>query len=170
MKTYVLERSQVINRSRRETFAFFCDAFNLEQITPPFLKFRILTPAPIRMAQGTLIDYQLSLSGVPFRWRTLIEEWTPDERFVDTQIRGPYRFWHHTHTFAELGPERTLVTDRVLYSLPLGFLGSIAHSLWVERTLRRIFDYRAEMTAQLLDGQWQPVFRTEWHEQPVSAD
>jgi hypothetical protein len=151
MENHVLERSQVINRSLAETFEFFCDAFNLERITPPFLKFRILNPPPISLQQGTLIDYQLSLFGLPFRWRTLIEQWKPGERFVDRQLGGPYALWQHTHTFEALGPDRTLVRDRVEYRLPLGFLGRIAHRLWVRRTLETIFDYRAQMTDRLLN-------------------
>ncbi len=151
MKHYVLERTQIINQSRTETFAFFGDAFNLGQITPPLLRFRILTPLPIRMQQGGLIDYQLLLFGLPFRWRTRIEDWSPDERFVDRQIKGPYLLWHHTHTFEAIGPHQTLMTDRVEYRLPLGILGNIAHALWVRRTLDYIFNYRAEMTAQLLN-------------------
>lgn len=151
MKNHVLERSQVINRSPAETFGFYCDAFNLERITPPFLKFRILTPPPISMQQGTLIDYQLSLFGLPFRWRTLIEEWKPGERFVDRQFSGPYALWQHTHTFEALGPDRTLVRDRVEYRLPFGLPGRIAHRLWVRQTLDAIFDYRAQMTDRLLN-------------------
>lgn len=150
MKTYVLEREQIINRTKADTFAFFCDAWNLEQITPPFLRFRILTPRPLEMKKGALIDYRLSLFGVPFRWRTRIEEWIPSERFVDLQIRGPYALWHHTHTFTSVGPGQTLMRDRVEYRIPMGILGRIVHTLFVRRTLKIIFDYRAEMTAQLL--------------------
>ena len=158
MHTYILEREQIIPRSRCETFAFFCDAFNLERITPAFLKFRILTPAPISMAEGTLIDYELNLYGIPLRWRTLIERWQPEEKFADTQLNGPYDLWHHTHTFEELGPNRTLMRDRVLYRIPFGIFGRLAHWLFVRRSLEMIFDYRAKTTAEMLGekptGQW----------------
>lgn len=150
MYTYVLEREQTIPLSRAETFAFFCDAYNLERITPPFLKFRVVTPAPISMDEGTLIEYELKLYGVPFRWRTLIECWQPEEKFVDTQLSGPYLLWHHTHTFKEVSPNVTLMRDRVLYRLPFGILGRIAHSLLVKRALQEIFDYRRQATAELL--------------------
>jgi ligand-binding SRPBCC domain-containing protein len=150
MHTYILEREQIVPRSREETFAFFCDAFNLERITPPFLKFRVDTPAPVQMAEGTLIDYELNLYGVPLRWRTLIERWQPDERFVDTQLNGPYELWHHTHTFEVIGPNQTLMRDRVLYRIPFGILGRLAHWLFVRRSLEMIFDYRMTATAELL--------------------
>jgi hypothetical protein len=151
MKTYVLEREQIIHRSKAETFAFFCDAWNLEQITPPFLRFRIMTPRPVVMKKGALIDYQLSLFAIPFRWRTRIEQWSPNDSFVDLQIQGPYALWHHTHTFTSLGPDKTLMRDRVEYRIPMGIFGRIAHALFVRRTLQTIFDYRAAMTAKLLN-------------------
>jgi ligand-binding SRPBCC domain-containing protein len=122
-------------------FAFFADAYNLETITPPFLRFRILTPRPIPMAPGTLIDYRLRLFGVPFRWRTRIERFEPGRGFVDAQIRGPYRLWHHTHEF-ERTAEGTHMRDRVRYALPLGVLGSVAHALAVRRMLDDIFAFR----------------------------
>ncbi len=150
MKTYILEREQVIERSRAETFAFFGDAFNLERITPRFLGFRILTARPIHMIAGTLIEYRLSLFGIGFRWKTLIERWTPEESFVDTQLDGPYALWQHTHTFEAIDAERTRVRDRVLYRLPYGIFGRIAHALFVRRALDKIFDHRAEVIARLL--------------------
>lgn len=150
MKTYILEREQIIPRSRTETFAFFCDAFNLERITPAFLKFRIVTPRPIRMGEGAVIDYELSLYGFAFKWRTLIETWAPEEKFVDEQICGPYALWRHSHTFEEIAPDRTLMRDRVLYRLPFGIFGWLAHYLFVERALKGIFDYREKAIAELL--------------------
>jgi len=150
MHKYVLERIQVIERPLAAAFEFFGDAFNLERITPPLLRFQILTKPPIRMRSGALIDYRLSLFRVPFRWRTLIEQWQPGEGFVDRQLAGPYALWRHTHTFVALDADRTLMTDRVEYALPLGLLGRLAHFFFVRRMLERIFDYRAEMTARLL--------------------
>ncbi len=150
MKTYLLERSQIIPCSRSETFAFFSDAFNLERITPPFLRFRILTPPPIKMAAGTKIEYHLALFGVPLYWQTLIESWTPDASFVDRQINGPYALWRHTHSFEEQGPRQVLMRDVVEYRMPFALLGSIAHDLFVKRWLAYIFHYRAAMTARLL--------------------
>ena len=130
-------------------FGFFADAFNLEAITPPWLRFRVVTPGPIRMAPGALIEYRLRLHGVPIRWLTRIEAWEPGERFADVQVRGPYRFWHHTHSF-EPHPDGTLVRDTIRYDLPLGPLGRIANTAFVRRDLERIFDFRHEEVARRL--------------------
>lgn len=139
--TYVLERSQCIPRPRHEVFRFFAEAANLQVITPAFLHFRILTPLPMRLQSGALIDYRLRLFGIPFRWRTCIDTFEPPYCFADTQLQGPYRSWHHLHTFVEV-PGGTEVVDRVEYALPFGPLGGLAHTLFVQRTLRHIFNYR----------------------------
>jgi len=138
---YTLVREQLVRRPLAEVFGFFADAANLEAITPDFLRFRILSPLPIAMRPGALIDYQLSLFGIPFRWRSRIEDWEPGRRFVDVQERGPYLRWHHTHEFLAV-PEGTLVRDTVRYALPLGPLGAIAHALFVRRQVEAIFDHR----------------------------
>lgn len=135
-------------RPRSEVFAFFAEASNLERITPPTLKFRILSPLPIDMRAGAIIDYRLSLMGIPFRWRTLIEQFEPEVRFVDMQQAGPYALWRHLHEFVDV-PGGTLVRDRVEYRLPLGPLGDLAHALLVRRQLRDIFDYRQRVIAAL---------------------
>lgn len=147
--TYVSE--QVVRRPLGEVFAFFADAANLEAITPDFLRFRILTPLPIAMRPGALIDYQLSLFGVPFRWRTRIETWEPGRRFVDVQERGPYRSWHHTHEF-EACPEGTRVRDTVRYALPMGPVGALAHALFVRGRVEAIFDHRRRAIEALLEA------------------
>jgi hypothetical protein len=151
MQTYRLKREQVIERSRGETFAFFSDAFNLERITPPLLRFRILTRPPVKMAEGTLIEYRLSLFGIRFYWKTLIERWSPEESFVDVQVKGPYALWRHTHTFEQLSATSTLVRDQVEYQVPLNLIGRIAHALFVKRTLKKVFDYRAQSIERLLE-------------------
>ena len=146
MHIYSLEQEQLIPLSRSETFKFFCDAFNLERITPPFLKFHITTPPPIEMAEGTIIDYELKLYGIKFRWRTLIEAWQPEEYFVDRQLKGPYVLWHHTHTFTPTAAG-TLVVDAVRYRVPLGW----AVEPWLVRPdLERIFAYREKRLLELL--------------------
>jgi hypothetical protein len=145
---HILTREQRVSRPRAEVFGFFAEASNLERLTPPTLRFRILTPLPIAMRAGTVIDYRLSLMGIPFRWRTLIEVFAPDSHFVDVQQAGPYALWRHLHEFVEV-PGGTLVRDRVEYRLPLGPLGDLAHALLVRRQLRRIFDYRREVIAAL---------------------
>jgi ligand-binding SRPBCC domain-containing protein len=150
-RLHILERSQLLPRPRAEVFAFFGNARNLEVITPDFLRFEILPPVPKQMSEGVLIDYRLSLFGVPFRWRTRIAAWVPEIRFVDVQVRGPYHRWHHTHTFEDV-PGGTMVRDRVEYELPLGPLGEVAHPVLVRRTLERIFDHRQRRVLDLLGG------------------
>ncbi len=125
---------------RDRVFAFFAAAENLERITPPELRFRITTPLPIAMREGALIEYRLRLGGVPFGWTTRIAAWVPPERFVDTQLRGPYALWEHTHTFTAV-PGGTRIQDVVRYRLPFGVLGRVVHPL-VRAQLRRIFAYR----------------------------
>ena len=147
MPIHRLVRTQLVPRPRREVFAFFEDARNLEAITPATLRFRVLTPAPIDMRPGTLIDYRLSLLGVPFGWRTLIEAYQPDERFVDVQLAGPYARWHHTHTF-EHAPGGTLMRDEVEYALPLGWLGDLLAGWLVRRQVEAIFDHRRQVIAR----------------------
>ena len=149
MKVYQLRREQWLDLTREELFPFFADAGNLEAITPPWLGFRILTPRPIEMRAGTLIDYSLRLHGIPLRWRTRITEWNPPFDFVDEQLSGPYRLWRHRHEFETRG-ERTLMRDTVDYALPLGPLGRFAHWAWVRRDLDTIFDFRFARVAELL--------------------
>ena len=143
MRAHLLIREQRLPGSPEEVFPFFASARNLEAITPPWLRFRVVTPEPIAMDAGALIAYRLRLHGVSVRWLTRIETWQPDVRFVDAQVRGPYRLWHHTHELTPLDDGRTLMRDTVRYALPFGPLGEVAHRLFVARDLRRIFDFRA---------------------------
>ena len=133
---------------REEVFAFFAEAQNLERITPPELRFRIISPAPIEIAAGTLINYRLNLFGLSFTWCSQISRWDPPHSFVDEQLKGPYSFWHHTHTFAE-SSEGTAIGDRVLYRLPLWPLSEIGLPL-VKLQLKRIFAYRQQAIRKLL--------------------
>lgn len=137
-----------ISRSVEEVFDFFGNAHNLERLTPPFLRFEILTPDPISMRQGALIDYRLSLRGIPVRWRSEITVWEPNQRFVDTQVRGPYRWWVHEHRF-EPADDGTLMTDRVEYAV-LG--GALVNYLLVEPDLRRIWEYRDQVISRHLEA------------------
>ena len=143
-----LQQIQDIPRSRPEVFAFFADAHNLERITPPFLRFKVLTPAPIPMQTGTLIDYSLRLYGWPIRWKTRIELFVTEDRFVDTQLKGPYRHWRHLHEFEEVDGG-TRMRDTVDYALPYGPLGSLVRTLFVRRALERIFDYRRKAITEI---------------------
>ncbi|MGC6416412.1 MAG: SRPBCC family protein [Bradymonadia bacterium] len=140
---FALIQEQFIPQPLDRVWDFFSNAENLERLTPGFLNFSILTPTPITMYAGTLIDYRIKLFGVPMKWRTEIKQWEPGANFVDQQLSGPYRLWHHQHTF-EAVDGGTKMVDRVDYALPLGFLGRLAHVLFVKRTLARIFRYRYE--------------------------
>jgi ligand-binding SRPBCC domain-containing protein len=149
MAEQILQRTQTIERPIGEVFDFFADAGNLERITPPALNFKIITPQPISLAEGTLIDYELRLRGIPFRWRTEITKWDPPNGFVDSQIRGPYRQWIHSHTFEEVEPGVTRIEDEVRYRLPLEPFGDLFHFI-VQRELREIFDHRQRTVEELL--------------------
>lgn len=127
-------------RLPEEVFAFFGDARNLNAITPPWLHFQIVTPRPIEMRAGTLIDYRLRVRGLPLRWRTRIREWQPPYCFVDEQLRGPYREWIHKHTF-EARDGGTLARDHVRYAVPFDF---IVHPLFVRSDIERIFAFRQQ--------------------------
>jgi len=146
-----IERSQLVPLSVEDAFAFFADAYNLEALTPPWLRFRIITPRPIPMEKGATIEYVLTTHRLPVRWRTEIVEWEPGRRFVDRQVDGPFRLWEHTHTFEERH-DGTLIRDTVLYRMPYGALGAIAHRFVVARDLERIFDYRRDAVGRLLGG------------------
>ena len=150
MRIHGLRREQELDGTPDEVFPFFADAFNLEAITPPLLRFRVVTPGPIEMQVGALIQYRLRLRGMPVTWKTLIQDWTPNRRFVDTQLSGPYALWHHTHSFDPLPGERTLMTDTVRYAIGFGPLGEIAHRALVRRDVEAIFDYRREALVPLL--------------------
>ena len=152
MRIHLLERSQRVPVSVEDAFAIYGDASKLEQITPPWLRFRILDPRPGALLAGARLEYSLVLHRFPIRWTTEIDIWEPPHRFVDFQVRGPYRIWEHTHTFEPV-EGGTLLADRVRYAIPYGPFGMLAHVAFVRRDLRRIFDYRRDAVAALLgDG------------------
>jgi ligand-binding SRPBCC domain-containing protein len=135
-------------RPREELFAFFSDAANLEALTPGWVHFRIITPAPIDIRAGTLIDYRLRIRGLPIRWQTKITVWEPPHRFIDIQARGPYRRWIHEHIFEPRGAG-TLIRDRVRYAVALDFL---FHRWFVRPDIERIFAYREKRMRALFGG------------------
>ena len=143
---YFLKRQQIVDKPLDEVFDFFAKPENLAKITPSSLGFKMLSPSPVVMKEGALIDYTIKLMGIPIRWTTLITLFDPPNKFIDQQIRGPYSFWHHTHTFSKVD-SGTSISDEVQYLLPLGIFGNIAHGLWVKRQLKRIFAYRAEIVS-----------------------
>jgi len=143
---HVLTASMWLPLPRREVFPFFADARNLEAITPPLLRFEIVTKGEIDMRKGALIDYRIRIRGVPVRWRTRIAAWDPGVRFIDEQIRGPYRLWEHEHTFED-EDGGTRIGDRVRYRAPGG---AIVNALLVQRDLLKIFNYRQQRIRELL--------------------
>jgi len=149
MSVHRLHREQFVARPLDEVFEFFSSASNLELLTPSLMHFEIVTPRPIAMAPGTLIEYRLRVHGIPIRWISCIEESEHGRRFVDRQLKGPYKLWHHTHEFEEM-PGGTKVSDSVRYELPLGVLGELGGLPLVRRDLARIFDYRREAVQKLL--------------------
>lgn len=141
MKTFTIERELRVPRPLAEVFPFFSDPGNLEELTPPFLGFRIVS-RPDAIRTGSLIHYKLRLRGIPLHWTSEISEWNPPCSFVDVQRRGPYRMWEHRHTFEEVDDgAATLVGDRVEYAVPGG---ALVNRLFVRPDLEKVFDYRCE--------------------------
>jgi ligand-binding SRPBCC domain-containing protein len=149
MQDRVFIAEQLVPLARDAVFGFFSDPRNLEAITPPFLGFRIVSQSTAEMREGTELTYRLRIHGLPMTWRSRIDEWRTNERFVDVQLKGPYARWHHTHSFYDRGPA-TLIRDRVLYRLPLGRLGHWVGGRFVAADVKKIFEYRAARTAELL--------------------
>lgn len=149
MREFEFESELWLPRPLPEVFAFFSDAHNLDRITPPWLRFRVLTPAPIALAAGTWIDYRLRLRGLPIRWRSEITVWEPPRRFVDEQRRGPYRRWRHEHCF-ETRDGGTWVGDRVRYAVAGGPLAPWLVRTLVQPDLQRVFAYRRRALQRLL--------------------
>jgi ligand-binding SRPBCC domain-containing protein len=151
MRVFTLTREQVLPGSPDEVFAFFADARNLEAITPPLLRFAVVTPGEIPMQVGTLIQYRLTLRGIGVNWLTSIQEWDPPWRFVDVQVRGPYALWHHTHDFAATPDGKsTIMRDTVRYAIGFGPLGAIAARAFVHRDVASIFDFRRDAVVDAL--------------------
>jgi ligand-binding SRPBCC domain-containing protein len=148
MHVYTLSCEQFVPIARNQVFAYFQEPENLAQITPSKLTFRLLTPSPIPMHTGSVIDYTIKLGLFPMRWTTLIADYKSPEMFTDIQIKGPYSFWHHKHHFEELSGG-TIIRDTVHYALPFGVFGRLIHSLMVRTQLRKIFQYRHDRIQQM---------------------
>jgi ligand-binding SRPBCC domain-containing protein len=134
-----------------QAFAVFESPYNLARITPKWLNFRIATPGKVIIRKGAEIEYQIKWLGIPMSWKTIISEYEPPHFFEDFQVKGPYSYWRHRHTFRAV-EGGTVVGDRVEYALPLGPLGRIANSLAVARQLRGIFEHRGRTLAPLIGG------------------
>lgn len=138
----VLETTTVIAAPLADVFEFFSTPGNLGRITPPNMGFRITAGPDRRLREGDRIQYAIRIFGVPLRWTTRITLWREGEAFADLQESGPYRYWHHTHTFREVDGAVEM-HDRVEYELPFGFLGRLFGAPIVRRQLEAIFAYRA---------------------------
>ncbi len=138
MKLYEIHAEVLLPMPLEETFSFFADAHNLERITPEWLQFNVLTPKPIAMRVGTHIDYKLRVRCFPIHWQSEITAWQPPHRFVDEQLKGPYRRWIHEHIFCQAAGQ-TLAKDSVRYAVPGG---GLVHWLVVKSDVERIFEYR----------------------------
>ncbi|MHC5064719.1 MAG: SRPBCC family protein [Planctomycetota bacterium] len=150
MQTRQLSTKIWVPRPIDEVFEFFADAHNLNELTPPWLSFSILTPAPIEMRVGARIDYKIRVHGMPMRWRSEISVWDPPHRFVDEQLKGPYKLWHHEHSFQSVDGG-TSISDLVQYRGRGGVLEPLIHKLFVRRDLDKIFSYRLKRLAELYD-------------------
>lgn len=144
----VVAAQVILPYSRDQVFEFFSKAENLELITPSWLKFNIMTPTPVEMFNGQLIDYKLKLFGLPFKWKTEITVWDPPNRFIDTQLKGPYVSWVHEHRFVEQG-EKTVVYDKVEYKVPGWILSPIINKLFVRSNVEQIFKYRTKVIQEI---------------------
>ena len=146
---HTLQYSLLLPLPREQVFSFFADAANLERITPPELKFAIISSLPIDMKKGAEINYRLQLFGVSFNWKSGIKEWCPPDFFVDEQLEGPYRSWIHRHSFRDGADGSTIIEDEVLYKLPVSPMGELAYPL-VRAQLERIFSYRQDRVRAIL--------------------
>jgi uncharacterized protein (TIGR01777 family) len=142
-----LSLKQFIPSQRGELFPFFGKAENLEILTPPWLNFQITKKSTAAIQKGTLIDYKLKIHGFPVKWQTLISNWAPEEFFVDEQLKGPYKKWHHVHSFEPV-PGGTLISDEVTFRLPGWFFGKVILPL-VLKDVYQIFKYRQEKIKML---------------------
>ena len=164
-RIWVLRATQVLPRTVDEVFPFFADAYNLEKLTPSFLKFNVLTPRPIDMRSGAEIRYKLKVRGLPIKWKTTILNWDPPRQFVDTQDSGPYDLWHHTHTFEPTQDgQATLCTDVVRYKPKGWFLAGFINKFFVQKDVEQIFQYRFDKLAELF-----PPKASEPTQEPVLA-
>jgi ligand-binding SRPBCC domain-containing protein len=143
MAVHQLKRTQLIPADVEAIWQFFSSPTNLGVITPPYMNFRITSPPEEKgIYEGQIITYKVSpILSVPLFWMTEIREVEYLKKFVDIQKKGPYKLWHHEHTFVQQG-EYVLMTDTVHYELPFGILGDAVHGLFVKKQLEEIFDYR----------------------------
>jgi len=150
MKVYTLTFKHMIDRDLKEVFNFFKNPENLSAITPAKLKFTILTPLPIEMKEGQLIDYTITLFGKRVYWRTMITSYNQNESFIDQQLKGPYSMWYHKHTFKEIDDSVEMI-DTVSYIVPFGILGRIINYFYLRQELKYIFKYRRKVISTIFN-------------------
>lgn len=152
MKTYILEREQVLHSPLEQVWEYFSSPENLNELTPPNMGFEILSKRPIaRMHKGQEIEYKVRpVLNIPLYWRTRITEVKDLVSFVDEQLKGPYKLWRHTHTFVEKDG-RVFMNDKVEYALPFSIIGHLTHSLYVKARLKEIFDYRYQKVDEVFN-------------------
>lgn len=148
---YELRAEQVVRKNLLDVFDFFSKATNLEIITPQFLNFHILNVSTPDVQEGTIINYSLKLYGIPFRWRTLITNWVPPNRFTDIQIKGPYSLWKHDHFFVAIDENNTKVIDEVIFMIPFPRISNLIVGKWVCGRVREIFEYRQKVIDELMN-------------------
>jgi len=164
MKYYELDVEQFIDQPVEKVFEFFSRPENLEEITPPRLGFTIMTPSPIPMEKGSLIDYTIRILGFSVHWRTLITSYDPPHGFVDEQIKGPYVLWHHRHSFKKENGG-TIIRDTVRYAVLLGIIGRFLNLIWIQKDLKDIFAYRRKFIANKFGEQnYDLSFHKGWRE------
>ena len=149
MKVYTISKTHIVKVPLDLVFNFFSKPENLAKITPKKLAFRILTPTPIEMGKGTVIDYTIKLMGLRIHWKSLISKYNPPNEFVDEQLKGPYSFWNHSHTFKQVS-SGVEISDHVNYSIPMGILGRFMHVIWIKSELEKIFKDRKAVIEQHL--------------------
>ena len=152
MKVYTLNKEQKVQKNILDVFDFFSKPENLAILTPKRMGFTILTPSPIEMKEGTLIDYTVKIMCIPIRWRTLITKYAPPNIFIDQQLKGPYSMWHHTHTFEKINDKETLIKDTITYGVPFGFIGNIVNFLYIKKDLEFIFSYRKQKIEEIFSN------------------
>ncbi|GAB4175444.1 MAG: SRPBCC family protein [Calditrichia bacterium] len=151
MVEHIYQNEIFLPATLEQAFAFFQNVQNLAKITPPWVHFEIITPPPLDIYEGREYEYKLKVNGIPMHWKTLISVWEPPHRFVDVQLKGPYKTWVHEHSFFER-ENGVLMIDTVRYQLPLGFIGELIHIMQVKKFIKQIFEYRNQIISAVFSG------------------
>ncbi len=150
MPLYTFRRTQVVALPLDSCWSFFSNPANLSRITPPGLGFHIRSELPREIYPGLLIRYTVSpVLRIPLAWVTEITNVRKPAFFVDEQRVGPYRVWHHEHSFRAISSEDTEVSDVVHYAPPFGPFGAVLNALVIAPRVKAIFDFRAHQLAQI---------------------